>query len=154
MRQLDEIKMQVTLDGAVPRNAAAFQIDLSRLIPDAYICAIISTYLTACSKARGRILKPGEELSLSGTGSRYFQYLSKTLGIANDCIRGTGPWARSIGGFSPIINMFDSDIGLNGSTWQAHANGLFTYIDRSGGIYTVLSPESWGKRYRGVMMLM
>ncbi|KAJ4158130.1 uncharacterized protein LMH87_008670 [Akanthomyces muscarius] len=148
------IKMQQTLDPAVPRHDVAYYFNFSRIIPDVYICSIVSFYLVACFKVRGQILKPGEEPSLGGTWSRYYEYLGKTLGIVNDCIRGVGPWSRRIGGFGPILNMFDSDFVLNGSTWPAHANGAFAYIDSVGGMHALLRENFQLKGYRAIALLM
>ncbi|KAJ6786648.1 hypothetical protein PWT90_03588 [Aphanocladium album] len=77
----------------------------------------------------------------------------KTLRIANDCIRGVGPWAGRIGAFGPINNMFDSDFEINGSTWQAHANGIFAYIDSVGGMHALLSKDYRLKGYRAITLL-
>lgn len=154
IRVIDNIKMQQTLDPAVPRHDVAYYFNFSRIIPDVYICCIVSFYLVACFKVRGQILKPGEEPSLSGTWSRYYEYLGKTLGIVNDCIRGVGPWSRRIGGFGPILNMFDSDFVLNGSTWPAHATGAFAYIDSVGGMYALLRENFQHKGYRAIALLM
>ncbi|OAQ96739.1 hypothetical protein LLEC1_07601 [Akanthomyces lecanii] len=126
------------------------------MVPVGFICSVITYHLSACLKARFRVLRPGEEPSLGGTWARYFEYLGKTLGVANDCLREEGPWAPLDAGYGLILDMFFSDIELHESLWQGHANGFFAYVKHRGGIHTVLGSGQRGftRSYRALNILM
>lgn len=109
-------------------------------VPTRFLGHIVCDKLSKASKARGKLLEPGEDAAFTGIWTLYFAYMVANIKIVNDDIAEavvlkSGP-AKALGS---LMLLFCCDIYFQSAVWGMHLDGFLAYLHHHGGVAAALS---------------
>ncbi|KAJ3473576.1 hypothetical protein NLG97_g10236 [Lecanicillium saksenae] len=101
-------------------------------IPSRFICQMMADQISKASKARNRLIGPGEDPAFAGLWLKFHHHMAKCLEIINQTIRGEGKYdkVQIIFGILYLVYM---DIYQKVSMWHTHIRGFLEYLGHMGG---------------------
>ncbi|KAJ6781157.1 hypothetical protein PWT90_07868 [Aphanocladium album] len=101
-------------------------------IPCRFICQMMADQISKASKARGRLIGPGEDPAFAGLWSKFHHYMAECLQIINQTIRGEGEY-QQVQIILGILYLVFMDLYQKASMWHAHIKGFLAYFEHLGG---------------------
>ncbi|KAJ6784778.1 hypothetical protein PWT90_05738 [Aphanocladium album] len=95
--------------------------------------SMIVTYLEKASKARGRILRPGEDPAFEATWTGYFRSLQYHITTVNQFLCDDAKYTNGAPAAFPILQLLILDLHTMSPLWRAHLRGFFAYVRSRGG---------------------
>lgn len=109
--------------------------------------------ISKASKARNRLLSPGEDPAFNGVWLKFHHYMAECLLIINQCIRGEwkgkNPNTAMLLG---IIYLLFMDLYQKASVWQAHIKGYLAFVEHQGGAEDSLKTID-GRTFLSIILL-
>ncbi|KAJ3493885.1 hypothetical protein NLG97_g4444 [Lecanicillium saksenae] len=103
-----------------------------------FLSQVVGDRISRASKARGVLLRPGENTAFGPIWETYHRYLASSIERVNRCISEAKP-----GEIEPTLWGIDQllvlDLYVERSVWQAHTRGFFAYINHRGGVEVLLN---------------
>ncbi|KAJ6786677.1 hypothetical protein PWT90_08546 [Aphanocladium album] len=97
-----------------------------------FLSQIICDQISRASKARGRLLEPGEDPALAGSWERHHRYTVDYIRFTNELVRRDDSSNGAIG-LHGIMHLLVVDLYVKRSFWRAHLNGFLAYLQHRGG---------------------
>ncbi|KAJ6779758.1 hypothetical protein PWT90_06290 [Aphanocladium album] len=105
---------------------------------DRFLAQVIGDRISRASKARGILIRPGENAAFGPIWETYCRYLASSIKLVNQCIKEAKPGEAepTLWGIDQLLVL---DLYVERSAWQAHLRGFFAYLDQQGGITALLN---------------
>lgn len=126
--------MKPSADGTIPEPP----IYRKEFVKCRFTCTVIGDQVSKASKARNRLLGPGEDPAFAGLWLKYYRYTAESLDMINQSARGGRPHGGKLDVLIGITYLFLVDMYIKASMWHAHIKGYLAYLDHQGGITEVL----------------
>ncbi|KAJ3494912.1 hypothetical protein NLG97_g3767 [Lecanicillium saksenae] len=104
-----------------------------------FLSQIVCDQISRASKARGRLMEPGEDLAFAGIWERYHRYLVDYIRFTNELVRSDDITNQALG-LNGIMHLLVMDLYIKRSFWRAHLNGFMAYLLHRGGPRNMKEP--------------
>ncbi len=104
----------------------------------AFLGQIVCDQLSKASKARGKLLRAGEDPAFEPSWARYSRNMVDAIETVNQKIRDEALYPNEAPAFMAIRHLLVLDLYLRRVLWRAHLRGTLAYIQHRGGIEEVL----------------
>ncbi|KAM3449040.1 hypothetical protein MY3296_007238 [Beauveria thailandica] len=104
----------------------------------AFLGQIICDQISKASKARGRLLRAGEDPAFEKSWDRYSRNMVDAIEVVNQKFRDEALHPNEAPAFMAIRHLLVLDLYLRRVLWRAHLKGFIAYIQHRGGIKEVL----------------
>ncbi|KAM3485205.1 hypothetical protein MY8738_001453 [Beauveria namnaoensis] len=104
----------------------------------AFLGQIICDQISKASKARGRLLKAGQDAAFEKSWDRYSCNIIDAIKVVNEKFRDEALHPNEAPAFMAIRHLLVLDLYLRRVLWRAHLKGFIAYIQHRGGIKQVL----------------
>lgn len=141
MNVLDRLDFQVVRPGRVSDKGTGFNdppFHSSTWNRTAFLGQIVCDQLSKASKARGKLLKAGEDPVFEPSWARYSRNMVDAIETVNQKIRDEAQYPNEAPAFMAIRHLLVLDLYLRRVLWRAHLRGTLAYVQHRGGIDEVL----------------
>lgn len=126
-------------DGSEFSVCTAPPFNRSDWIHETFVCMMVCEQIEKLTKNRLTRLKPAEDFTLRGLWTVYYRSVLKHIKVLNMCLRDEGHWGGKNRVFYCIARLMYFDLKVSDLTCQSHINGYFAYVQKRGGVRSVLS---------------
>ncbi|KAJ3493241.1 hypothetical protein NLG97_g4854 [Lecanicillium saksenae] len=103
-----------------------------------FVCNTLCSHLQSVCKARGRLLRMGEDPGLSTLWMNCARYLLKIITFINSCIESKSQEHSSMA-FNYMFTLMCFDLHFDSQLWLAHVKGFLVYAEYIGGADAVIN---------------
>lgn len=122
---------------------------------ESFYSGIVSDQIQRASKARGRLLRPGEDPAFTESWAGYQRSVLYNINSVNECLQKDADFPDSAPGTLPILQLLLCDLRTALYLWKAHLRGFFAYVEFRGGaskLMTYPKPIAEMSRLYPIMM--
>lgn len=100
---------------------------------------VICDQLERASKARGRILRPGEDPAFAGSWAAYHQTVLTGIASVNRLLLEDDKYTDQAPATLAILQLLISDLKAALFVWEAHLKGFLAYVKHRGGATKIMA---------------
>lgn len=106
---------------------------------DKFVSLVLVDRISRASKSRGCLLQPGDDAAFAGLWSSFADYMLRLVRYLNEYIADDAAPETRRNVFRSIQLLLCFDVCLQRPLWKAHMRGFLAYVQRHGGVMTLLA---------------
>lgn len=99
---------------------------------------VVSDQLERASKARGTVLRPGEDPAFEASWAGYHRSVLANIGSVNQLLRDDAEYTEEAPATLAILQLLISDLKVALFLWKAHLRGFLAYVEHRGGASEIM----------------